>query len=176
MTVASAEQAEGMLNDLTHLLQDVVEDGASIGFLPPLAASEARAYWQTSIAGVAQEERLLFVAHHDNELVGSAQLALETRRNGDHRAEVQKLMVHTAFRRRGIGRQLMLAVEEAARSAGRSLLVLDTRRGDASEMLYQSLGYIMAGVIPQYARSANGELDDTVFFYKLLPQSDLPWV
>lgn len=134
-----------------------MEDGASIGFLAPLSVSEARAYWHTSIAGVAQKERLPLVAHHDNELVGSAQLAPEMRRNGDHRAEVQKLIVHTAFRRRGIGRQLMLAVEEAARSAGRSLLVLDTRRGDASEMLCQGLGYIRAGVIPQYARSANGE-------------------
>ncbi|MDP9313761.1 MAG: GNAT family N-acetyltransferase, partial [Chloroflexota bacterium] len=71
-------------------------------------------------------------------------------------------------RQQGLGRALMLAVELAARQAERSLLVLDTRQGDVAERLYRSLGYVEAGVIPQYARSANGKLDACVFFYKLL--------
>jgi hypothetical protein len=62
----------------------------------------------------------------------------------------------------------MDAVESAAREAGRTLLVLDTRQGDIAEELYLSLGYTLAGVIPQYARSANGELHATSLFYKLL--------
>ena len=77
-------------------------------------------------------------------------------------------MVRATQRRRGIGRQLMAAVEAAARAAGRSLLVLDTRQGDPSEQLYQTLGFVQAGVIPQYARSANGKLHATVFYYRLL--------
>jgi acetyltransferase len=62
----------------------------------------------------------------------------------------------------------MTAVEEAARAAGRALLVLDTRRGDSAEQLYLNLGYKAAGVIPRYARSASGSLDDTVYMYKEL--------
>jgi hypothetical protein len=62
----------------------------------------------------------------------------------------------------------MLAAEGAARAAERTLLVLDTRRDDPSEQLYQSLGYQVAGIIPQYARSATGQLHDTVFYYRLL--------
>ena len=62
----------------------------------------------------------------------------------------------------------MTAVEEAARAAGRTLLVLDTRRGDSAEQLYLNLGYTAAGVIPRYARSASGSLDDTVYMYKEL--------
>ena len=77
-------------------------------------------------------------------------------------------MVDTRFRRLGIGRALMVRVEEEARALGRMTLVLDTREGDPSERLYLSLGYVKAGVIPQYARSANGELHTTAFFYKLL--------
>jgi len=64
------------------------------------------------------------------------QLALATQPNAQHRAEVQKLMVHTRARRQGIGQALMTAVEVIARAAGRTLLVLDTRRGDGSEQLY----------------------------------------
>ena len=34
--------------------------------------------------------------------------------------------------------------------------------------LYTSLGWQLAGVIPKYARSANGALDPSAFYYKLL--------
>jgi acetyltransferase len=96
------------------------------------------------------------------------QLALATQQNATHRAEVQKVMVHTRHRRQGIGQALMAAVEESAGAAGRTLLVLDTRRGDISESLYLKVGYKRAGVIPGYARSASGMLDDTVIYYRLL--------
>jgi hypothetical protein len=33
------------MDELSELLIQVVEDGASIGFLPPLNAKEARKYW-----------------------------------------------------------------------------------------------------------------------------------
>ncbi len=79
-----------------------------------------------------------------------------------------KLMVDTRARRHGIGRALMLAAEGEARRRGRTTLVLDTRRGDPSEPLYVSLGWTLAGVIPRYARSADGALDPTAFYYRLL--------
>jgi hypothetical protein len=65
-------------------------------------------------------------------------------------------------------RALMSAVEAVAREAERSLLVLDTREGDPAETLYLALGYIKYGTVPQYARSADGSLDDCVFFYRIL--------
>jgi ribosomal protein S18 acetylase RimI-like enzyme len=61
----------------------------------------------------------------------------------------------------------MQIAEEAAVLDQRSLLVLDTRQGDPSNLLYQSLGYEQAGVIPSYAQSANGQLHSTVFYYKV---------
>ena len=65
----------------------------------------------------------------------------------------------------------MNAIEEEAASHGRSLLVLDTRRGDDAERLYRQLGYNEGGSIPGYARSATGELHETVFFWKLVGQA-----
>ncbi len=62
----------------------------------------------------------------------------------------------------------MAALERRAVREARTLLVLDTRQGDAAEQLYRRLGYSEAGVIPAYARSADGMLDATVFMYKLL--------
>jgi ribosomal protein S18 acetylase RimI-like enzyme len=64
---------------------------------------------------------------------------------------------------------LLRAAEEAVRSAGRSLIVLDTRTGDDAERLYRRLGYRLAGVIPDYARSPDGQrLEGSAFMYKFL--------
>ena len=57
-------------------------------------------------------------------------------------------MVHRRARRQGLGRALMLAAEGEARRRGRTTLVLDTRQGDPSEILYRSLGWQLGGTIP----------------------------
>lgn len=46
--------------------------------------------------------------------------------------------------------------------------MLDTHQGEPSEAFYPSLGYHRAGVIPNYALSADGTLRSTVLFYKEL--------
>jgi ribosomal protein S18 acetylase RimI-like enzyme len=152
------------MDELSELLIQVVEDGASIGFLPPLKLSEAKRYWEN----VLNPDVILFVAKVDNQIAGSVQLHLCTKQNGVHRAEIAKLMTHPDYRRNGIGRLLMQKAEERAKQEGRSLLVLDTREGDPSNHLYTSLGYIQAGRIPDYAKSATGELHATIFYYKCI--------
>lgn len=165
---AAAARLEGA--GLVALLRNVVDDGGSVGFLPPLSAEEAGEYWEGVAAAVEGGSRLLWMARDAGaaSIVGTVQLDLEKRANGDHRAEVIKLMVQTSGRRRGVGRALMLAAQEAARHRGRNTLVLDTRQGDPSEALYRSLGWTFAGAIPQYARSANGALHATAIYYLLL--------
>lgn len=81
---------------------------------------------------------LLLVATHAGKTVGCAGLRLLS---GD-RAEVIRVHVVPAARRRGIGTQLMRELERRAREHGRTILVLDTR-GDLLEAraLYARLGY-----------------------------------
>jgi ribosomal protein S18 acetylase RimI-like enzyme len=149
---------------LSDLLIAVVDDGASIGFLPPLARDEADSYW----SGVLGPQRVLLLAEDGGRIVGSAQLYLEPRPNGRHRAEVAKVMVDPAARRRGIASSLMRRLEEVARVHQRSLLVLDTREGDPSNDLYRAFGYVEVGKIPGYVTDGNGTLEATVVYYKQL--------
>jgi ribosomal protein S18 acetylase RimI-like enzyme len=165
----TAESAQAELSALSALLEDAVASGASIGFLPPLAPSEARDYWVGVAAAVGDGSVILLGARDPaGAIVGSAQVVLERRPNGRHRAEVAKVMVHTRVRRQGIGRALMLAAEAEARRRGRTTLFLDTRRGDPAERLYRSVGWRYVGSIPRYARSASGALDGNAIYYKLL--------
>ena len=159
------------LDDLIALLQDAVDSGASVGFLPPLSREAASDYWRSVFADLDAGHRVLLGAMDGSRLVGSVQLELARKPNASHRAEVQRLLVLRSVRRQGIGERLMRQLHELAREHGRSLLVLDTREGDPSELLYRKLGYTRAGVIPGYARSADGALDATVFYYLFLPAS-----
>jgi ribosomal protein S18 acetylase RimI-like enzyme len=150
------------IEQLSQLIAMVVEDGASIGFLPPMQLSAAKQYWET----VMEPGVILYIAKIKDEIVGSVQLHLCLKENGRHRAEIAKLMTHPSYRRNGIGRLLMQTAEERAKQEGRSLLVLDTREGDPSNNLYKSIGFVEAGSIPNYALSANGQFHATVFYYK----------
>lgn len=162
---STAEDARQWEDSLVEVLRDTVDGGASIGFLPPLKEDEAREYWRSVFDALQSGGRVLLLAENDTGVVGSVQLGLEPRANGRHRAEVMKLMVHRKARGMGVGKALMAKAHSEARELGRTLLVLDTRRGDTAEQLYCKLGYREAGVIPEYARSASGELHDTVFMY-----------
>lgn len=164
------EQLEEHSAAFVALLLDAVDSGASVGFVPPLETAAARTYWNGVRTALGGGNRILLAAVERDGVLGSVQLDLAAQPNGRHRAEVMKLMVHRAARRRGIGRALMAALEDAARRAGRSLLVLDTRVGDSAEQLYLGLGYVRAGVIPRYALSATGTLDATVYMYRELDQ------
>lgn len=166
--VADAASAQRSLPQLVELIVRTVEGGASIGWLPPLATDDATSYWRGRIGAVTAGTCVLLLAWDGETLVGTAQLALEPRPNGNHRAEVQKVMVRDGYRRQGIARQLMVALEEQARRHGRSLLFLDTREGDVAELLYRQMGYARAGAIPNYVRSERGGFDATVLYYKWL--------
>ncbi|MFF2888240.1 GNAT family N-acetyltransferase [Paenibacillus sp. NPDC057967] len=146
---------------LSGMLQDVVEDGASIGFLSPLSREEAEQYWRS----VTEPGIFLWAAVLNGRIVGTIQLQLAMKKNAAHRAEIAKLMVHPTARRHGIARTLMHTAHEQAKKENRSLLILDTRAGDPSNELYKSLGYTEAGRIPGFARSSEGGFDATVIYY-----------
>jgi ribosomal protein S18 acetylase RimI-like enzyme len=164
----SAAEAAALRPPLVALLQQTVDAGASIGFLPPMSAAEAEAWWLGVEEALAGPYRILLVARQGDQVAGSVQLDMVAKPNAPHRAEVIKLMVLPAARRQGIGRALMEAIEAQARANGRTTLVLDTREGDPSEQLYQGLGYVRVGAIPQYVISEDGSMSATVIYYKLL--------
>lgn len=153
---------------LTSLLLDTVAHGASVGFLASLDTDEAEDYWGGVAEAVAAGSRLLFVAQDGGEVSGSVQLDLCQRKNGVNRAEVQKLIVHSGARRRGIASALMKAVEHEAVARERGVLFLDTEAGAPAEVLYRGLGYTCIGGIPEYACTPGGRWTSNAIYYKTL--------
>jgi GNAT superfamily N-acetyltransferase len=170
-TVASrAAFIDAEIDMLAEVLHAVVHGGAGVSFFTPFSIDEARAFWVDKVLpGVGAGTRRIVVARLDEQIVGTVQLDLAMPPNQQHRAAVEKMLVHPAARRRGIARALMIAMEEIARSEGRTLLTLDTVSGGNAESLYRSLDFITAGIIPRYARGAlTTELEGTTIMYKEL--------
>ena len=155
-----------LIAPLSALFSRIIADGASMSFLAPLLPETADAYWQKIADDVDAGERVVLVAYVDGVVAGTVQLALSTPANGTHRTELQKLMVHPDFQRRGLGAKLMRAAESAAKTHDRRLIVLDTQQGSVAETFYETLGYQRAGVIPNFAIDNNGALVATVLFYR----------
>lgn len=164
-----AEDFESVLPDLMELLRDAVANDASVGFLHPVAPDVNESFWREVHQVIENRNRVLLVSYNsNNEITGTIQLDLATKPNALHRAEVQKLLVHTSSRRQGIARSLIDAIEECARQLNRTLLVLDTFQGSDAERLYEKWGYVRVGVIPEFAQVNDNSLQPTVIFYKIL--------
>ncbi len=165
--VLSSAEARAAVPGLADVLLDCVEGGASVSFMAPLDRATAEAFWGQVVAGVEQGERILLVAEDGEGVRGTVQLVVGQPPNQPHRADLSKMLVHRRARRRGVGAALMQAVEEAARAAGKTLLVLDTASPEAAR-LYERAGWVKVGVIPNYALWPQGGLCDTTYFYKAL--------
>lgn len=155
---------------LIDLLLDAVNYGASVGFMADLDADQAAEYFKTVQMGLEDGSLLLWVVVDHEQVLASVQLGLCQKPNGLNRAEVQKLLVLNTARRRGLGQQLMQALELVARQQRRGLLYLDTEAGSPAEAFYQSQGYSRVGELPNYCRSPQGHYSPTAIYFKTLGQ------
>jgi len=171
METLSHPPAPADLLQLETLLIACVRGGASLGFMADIAAEEAAAYWAGVVSGPAAGARVVLVARDaaDGRIVGTVQLAPESRPNGRHRAEVQKLLVLPSHRHGGLGTALMVAAEAEARARAIRLLFLDTSEGrGGARALYERLGYTCIGGIPGYALDPDGTPRANAIFFKQL--------
>ncbi len=159
---------EHEIRELSDVLIDCVEGGASVSFMLPISRATAESFWRTVAAAVARAERIALAAcDASGSIIGTVQILLAQPENQPHRADVAKMLVQRRARRQGVGAALLAAAESCARDAGKTLLVLDTASGEA-ERLYEKLGWQRCGIIPGYALLPQGGLCDTTIFYRQL--------
>ncbi len=156
------------VEQLSSLLIEVVANGGSVSFMDPLEPEAAAAFWEKALAAAARDERLVLGAWDGKVLAATVTLLLDLPPNQPHRAEIAKLMTRPSHRGRGVAAALMLAAEAVAVERGRSLLVLDTATDGGAAGLYERLGYVFAGEIPDYALKPQGGLSATRIYWKRL--------
>src|SRR5664279_209724 len=156
---------------LSEILVEVVAGGGSVSFLHPLSPQSAADFWQVSLAAASRGERIVLGAFDRDDLIGTVTLLLDLPPNQPHRAEIAKMMTRPSHRHRGVATALLRAAEELAMARGRTLLVLDTAVDDGASRLYESMGFSLAGIIPDYALKPHGGLTGTMIYWKSLAET-----
>jgi GNAT superfamily N-acetyltransferase len=159
---------DAQIEQLADVLIDCVDGGASVSFMLPLTRDRAVAFWRRVAEGVAAGQRALLVAEDGQGLCGTVQLLLDMPENQPHRADLAKMLVRRRARRQGLGAALMRAAEETARQCGKTLLVLDAVTGGDAARLYERLGWVRVGDIPDFALFPRGGFCSTTFYYRNL--------
>lgn len=158
--------ADTHVEQLSDLLIDCVEGGASVSFMLPLPRERALGFWRRVAADVTDGARVLLVAEDEGGICGTVQLILDLPENQPHRADIAKMLVHSRARRRGLGAALMRAAEAEAKGRGRTLLVLDAVTGGDGARLYERLGWLRVGDIPNFALMPGGGYCSTTYYYR----------
>ncbi len=161
---------ETLIDMLADVLIDCVEGGASVSFVHPLTRDRATAFWRRVAEGVESGTRVLLIAEDEHGVCGTVQLSFDLPENQPHRADLAKMLVHRRARRQGLGAALMQAAEITARECGKTLLVLDAVTGGDAARLYERLGWVRVGDIPDYALFPQGGRCSTTIYYRKLSE------
>jgi GNAT superfamily N-acetyltransferase len=134
----------GMRHDPGYVLREVPFDGPeALALIGELQQEYVRRYGgpdETPIDPRAFDppDGAFLVLEVDGDLAGCAGL----RRHDPEVAELKRMYVRTAHRRRGLARVLLAAVEERARKGGYRRLILETGTEQPEALaLYQASGY-----------------------------------
>ncbi|MDR3007710.1 MAG: GNAT family N-acetyltransferase [Sphingobacterium sp.] len=167
------ESSDILITELVDLTFNIVQGGASIGFMDDLTVEQARIFWSKVLNKVKQQKTVLIVAKNSvtNQITGTVQLQIDLPSNQAHRADVAKMLVHSDFRRMGIAQKLLQQIEKIAIDLKKTLLVLDTVTDSPAYLMYQKCGWTIVGDIPNYALLPNGLPCSTTYFYKNLNNS-----
>lgn len=140
----------------------------ALGALDTMGLAALERWYREVVSSLDAAARIVLVGEEEGEIVAMAHLAFSGATNADHRAEVQRVGVASRRRGRGIGRQLMDALEDTAREHGLTLLWLTTHDGTEACVFYEAIGYTKLGVMPDYSRRPDGTLWPGAFYFKVL--------
>ena len=122
--------------------------------LEQAAAIEAACFresWSLDLlsSGFENKWNLYLAAEEDGRLAGYGAVCVIA---GE--GEIQRIAVHPSWRRMGVGRKLMEAMEACAAKQGAPDLILEVRAGNEAALgLYQSYGFVQEGLRRGYYRN-----------------------
>jgi ribosomal protein S18 acetylase RimI-like enzyme len=170
--VTALNASPKILEMLSAILVETVANGGSVSFMHPLDLATATAFWDESLAAAARGERIVLGAWDGDILVGTVSLLLNCPPNQPHRAEIAKMMTRVSHRGQGVATALMRVAENLAAERSRTLLVLDTAAEDGAAALYEKLGFVLVGTIPDYALKPHGGLTATMVYWKRIGEKN----
>jgi len=97
---------------------------------------------------ISEDKQVIFCAAHGENIVGMVGAYVQPKRKLSHRCDVWGAYLRASERGHGVGRQLMEAVVDRARSWSCESIHLGVTSGSKEAIgLYQSLGFVSCGIV-----------------------------
>ena len=125
---------------------------------------ENKAQWLRNL----DRNRITLLGLHKDKIIGSATLILnEPQSRASHVASFG-IAVHPDFQRKGLGKQLIAALEQTAHDRGIKKIEVNCYEGNAAAALYRSLNYTYEGRRLKKGRLNDGTYVDEILFCKFI--------
>ena len=105
---------------------------------------------------------------HEDKIIGSATLIMNEPQSRAAHVASFGVAVHPIFQRKGLGKLLIVALEQIARDRGIKKIEVNCYDGNAAAALYRSLNYTSEGRRLRKGRLDNGTYVDELLFYKFI--------
>ncbi len=146
-------------SEMFHCFCEVVQEGK---WLPTTKPSSNQSEWARWIQRTYSNREVLLVARVEGEYAGHVSLQPEEWHASKHVARLG-IIVRKHYRSKGVGRALMLAVEEAGRIQRYEKIVLSTFESNNVALgLYESLGYHIVGMREKHFLMPKGYINEVL--------------
>ncbi|QGZ63764.1 GNAT family N-acetyltransferase [Paraburkholderia acidisoli] len=131
------------------------------GIVPTYEEEAAYTHEQNVARVRTSETQIVFGAFDGETLVGIAGLMRNARQKEAHKAFIWGVFVDPAYRRTGLGRQLLVrAIAEARERGVMQVNLVVSSQNPRAQALYRSLGFVRYGVEPRGLCIAGEYVDD----------------
>jgi dUTP pyrophosphatase len=145
-------------DELIALWTTVANAGGAVGLVAPASTEEVAALAEPAFARVEAGKDDIVVAFDDGRPVGFGFLETNDIPLTAHWATIRRLQRAPSHTGRGIGAQILTALEEVARDRGLVSVTLTTRGGTDRERFYLARGYQLDGRLPDRLHIGGGQL------------------
>jgi acetyltransferase len=167
----TSKPSAACVDSLCELIADAIDAGDSVGFVQPANLGALKLHWQSVFMGLGEPGIALWVARQPGEsekVIGCVQVVLTAKPSASHRAEIDKLIIHSSMRNRKVGAALLATAEAYAKAHQRQLVVLNAPSGSSAEKMFQHMAYSVAGRIPDFDVAVDGSLQASSAMFKRL--------
>ncbi|GAA4603019.1 hypothetical protein GCM10023195_09700 [Actinoallomurus liliacearum] len=151
-----------------RMIHSVVELGGAVGWLTPPERAETDRWLDEVLDRARAGDAALALALLDGEVAAGGLWRRGATDVFRHNAEVQKVMAHPKARGLGLGRRVLEAVIDHARTNGIEVLTLGARGNNHGAIeLYERLGFREWGRLPNAIEVGDHRYDDVRMFLEL---------
>jgi N-acetylglutamate synthase-like GNAT family acetyltransferase len=108
-----------------------------------------------------------FVAEHEGEVVGTMYLEKKSHSFDKHMGELVSVVTAESYQQKGVCKKLFIEVSKYAKEIGLEQLILYVRTGTIAETVYERLGFIKCGELPNGIKEENRYFNRSMYYYIL---------